>query len=147
MAYELVQDFQYTNDKKQILTLKKGTKLETEVDGFYIFKVQGRTMSLERDLVINNPDFFKKIDWVVDLAEVLKKNRKATSPKLAKIIGEYVQTNVLEGHEMVPHELMEIMMEACRIQYYDTKDENYLRPIKKMGWAYNEKGVYPPHQA
>lgn len=147
MAYELIKDFQYINDKKQILTLPKGTKVENEVDNFFIFKVKGKTLSLEKDLVMTNPEFFKKIDWVIELAEILKKNRKSTSPKLAKTIGEFVEKEVLKNHEVVPQPLLLIMMEACRIQYYSIKDETFLEPIIKMDWSYNEKGVYPPHKS
>lgn len=144
MAYELVKDFQYINEKKQILTLPKGTKVENEKEGFYIFKVRGKTLSLEKDLVIANPEYFKKIDWITEVAEILKKNRKTTSPKLAKIIGEYVNKEVLKGHELVTEQLLTIMLEACRIQYYSLKDESFLEPIKKLGWSYNEKGIFPP---
>lgn len=144
MAYELVQDFQYINDKKQILTLPKGTKVENEKDGFFIFKVRGKTLSLEMELVMSNPEFFKKTDWVIDLAELLKKNRKATSPRLAKMIGDFVVSDVMKGQTLVNEAILHTMMEACRIQYYSIKDESFLEPIKKLGWSYNERGVYPP---
>lgn len=144
MAYELVQDFQYINDKKQILTLPKGTKVENEKDGYFIFKVRGKTLSLETDLVVNNPEFFKKTDWVIDLAEILKKNKKATSPRLAKIVGEFFTDSVMKGQTLVSEQLLHTMLEACRIQYYSLKDESFLEPIKKLGWSYNERGVYPP---
>ncbi len=142
MAYELIQDFQYTTTQKQILKLEKGTRLDEEDKNFFIIKIKNTIFKLEKDIVINNPEYFKKVDWNTEISEIIKKNKKATSPKLASLITTYISESFLKDNTIVAEDLLFTMMDACRIQYYSLKDEKYLEPINKLGWFYNEKGVY-----
>ena len=90
MTYELIKEFTYTNAEKQIMTIAKGTKLEFKDNGFLI-KVKTKIYKLDKDIVEKNPDYFQKMDTLVELTEMIRKNRKTTAPKLAKMIDAFYQ--------------------------------------------------------
>jgi hypothetical protein len=91
MSYELIEDYQCINSKKQICVVSKGTKISKEVNGFFEVTSKKDNILIEKDIVVNNPQYFKKIDLVTELADILKKNKKSTAPKLAKIVSDYFQ--------------------------------------------------------
>jgi hypothetical protein len=94
MSYELIEDYQCVNSKKQITIIPKGIRLDNAIEGNYKVKVKGDVFLIEEDVVLSNPQYFKKIDLTSELTEIFKKNKKATAPKLAKIVVEYLEQNV-----------------------------------------------------
>jgi hypothetical protein len=142
MAYELIQDFHYTNSQKQISILKKGTRFDSLVDDFYLFKIGKVTYRLDKETVEGNPDYFKRVDLETLLADLIKKNKKATSPRLAKMIKDFFETHYLNNAEIVNNELLMVMLEACRIQFFEKNDSAYLKPFKTLGYKCDDNGVF-----
>jgi hypothetical protein len=140
--YILIKDFQYTNQEKQIMTLSVGTKLEVETNGFFHFKLKGKEYRVEKVIVVNNPEFFKKVDFLSLLIDLLKREKKKTAPKLAESIEQLVLDEVLADNTLVNPNTEMIMVKACYKMYVSTKNEEYLEPLTELGYYWDEKGVY-----
>ena len=143
MAYELIKDFQYTNEDNKILTLPQGTLLEMVVDNNYIFKIKTRDYKLEQTIVENNPTFFKKRTVGVLLTELIKKNKKRTAPKLSEmIIDEIINKELVKGREFITLDSVEIVVKACYLKFKDSNKEEYLIPIHELGYGIDSDGLF-----
>lgn len=141
MEFELIKDFQYTNSEMQIMTLPKGTVLKKSGEYFSFF-IRKKEYKIDKRVVENNPDHFKKIDILTQLQDIIKKNKSSNSPKLAKLIFDFLQKQVLSESELVDYDTVEIMLNACRLQYKTTHDEKWLIPFEKVEWDADSDGVY-----
>lgn len=143
MAYELIKDFQYTNEDNKILTLSQGTMLDQEVGDYYVFKIKNRDYKLEKNIVENNPAFFKKRTVDTLLAELIKKNKKRTAPKLTEMIMEdIIDGEILKGRELITPESIEIVVKACFLQFKASSKEEYMIPIHELGYGIDADGLF-----
>lgn len=142
MAFELIQDFQYTNTEMEIMSLPKGTKIEKKVGDHYIFHIRKKEYRLDKRIVENNPLHFKKVDLTTQIQEILKKNKNHNSPKLAKIVVEFIETVYMSNMELVDLDILETMLNACRLKFKETQDDKWLIPLKELNWGADADGVF-----
>lgn len=138
----LKKDFQYTTSDDQILTLNVGTKIDSKDGDHYIITKGRKEYKINKSIVENNPEFFEKVDLQTQLQAILKKNSKRTSPKTAEIIHDYLTDEYFYNKELVENDLLETMLDACRLQYMSTEDDKWLIPIQRLGWNIDSKGVF-----
>jgi len=142
MIYILIQDFQHTTSDGQILTLKKGTKIERKEGDEYVISLSRKEYRIKGVIVEKNPTFFEKVDLKAQIANLLKENNKRTIPKTAEILTEFFENEFLKDKELVDFEILKTTLEACRLQYIATKEDKWLMPIQKLKWNLDSKGVY-----
>ena len=142
MIYILIQDFQHTTSDGQILTLKKGTKIERKEGDEYVISLSRKEYRIKGVIVEKNPTFFEKVDLKAQITNLLKENNKRTIPKTAEILTEFFETEFLKDKELVDFEILKTTLEACRLQYIATKEDKWLMPIQKLKWNLDSKGVY-----
>jgi hypothetical protein len=143
MAYELIEDFQWVNSKKQISIISKGVNLGNEVDGYFEIKIKGNLFRIEKDIVLNNPQYFKKVDLVSEVTDILKNNKKTTAPRLAKILADYIDESVLNGKTLVDTEKLVVVLTTLKELYFDTNIQSYGELINSLGYTYDRYRVYP----
>lgn len=68
--HKVLKDFQFLTPDKKIIILKAKS---TIIDYKYVTKTEDLT--LERDIIENNPDFFSLIDWKEELNSYIKQNK------------------------------------------------------------------------
>ncbi len=143
MVYLLIQDFQHTTSDGQILTLKKGTKIDRKDGDDYVINVFSKEYRIKSVIVENNPTFFEKTDLKAQLQALLKSNSKRTTPKLAEILADFFEhTYIGKNKQVVDIDILETALDACRLQFIETKEDKFLRPIEKLGWDVDSKGVF-----
>jgi hypothetical protein len=142
MVYILIQDFQHTTSDGQILTLKKGTKIDRKEGDEYVISLARKEYRIKSIIVENNPTFFEKIDLKAQILNILKENSKRTMPKTAEILSEFFEKDFLGDKELVDIEVLKTTLEACRQMYIATKEEKWLVPIQKLKWNVDAKGVF-----
>jgi hypothetical protein len=152
MAHIVLSDFQIMYDKK-IHKLAKGTRLDKESYGYYQVTVKGVDLEIDKDVVINSPEFFKEMDLASEIAEVLKKHKTSVMPKTAKAVAEYIEENVLSNyikadvldtHTLVDMGTLTTMLYACLNHSVVSGDDDYLNPIKKLGWSVTSNNLLSP---
>jgi hypothetical protein len=142
MIYILKKDFQHTASDGVILFLKVGTKIDRKDGDEYIITQARKEFRIKAVIVENNPTFFEKIDLKAQLTTLCKINVKRTAPKMAEILVDFIDKEILADKELVDNEQMKVVLEACRLQYISTKEDKWLIPIQKLGWSVDSKGVF-----
>ncbi len=142
MIYVIIQDFQHTASDGQILTLKKGTKIDKKEGDEYIISQARKEYRIKAVIVENNPTFFEKISLKTQLMNILKENSKRTIPKTADILSEFFEKEFLSEKELVEYDVLKVTLEACRQLYITTQNDMWLVPIQKLGWNVDGKGVF-----
>lgn len=107
MKHKVLKDFQLLIDKK-ILILKTGTTL---VDYKYITKMD--TISVEKDVVDQNPDFFTIIDWKSELILYIKQNKLPQPSILSKKLIPFIEETFILNSKSDSSEL------ESKIRKYD----------------------------
>jgi hypothetical protein len=142
MIYLIIQDFQHTASDGQILTLKKGTKIDKKDGDEYVISQARKEYRIKAVIVENNPTFFEKISLKTQLMNILKENSKRTIPKTAEILSEFFEKEFLNEKELVDYDVLKVTLEACRQMYITTQNDMWLVPIHKLGWNVDGKGVF-----
>jgi len=142
MRYEVIKDFQYTNEKMQIMILPKGQMIEKYDTDTYIFKIKGKTYQIPSLIIENNPTFFKGVNWREDLLKEMKKNKRSTTAAIHKQVVEYIDSEVLFEKELVDYETMTELLELVKEKYNLTGDKYYLDLFDKVGWTFDENKIW-----
>ena len=141
----LTKEFQYTDSTHAITILPAGTRFEQEVDGQLHFTINRKRFALDKQVALANPQFFKQVDFRTRLTELLKAEKATrTAPKLAELVHELVETELLRGNVLVPTVTLDLMVDACYHQYLRTADPADLIPLKDLGYTWDDKGYYAP---
>jgi hypothetical protein len=142
MRVEVVKDFQYTNEKMQIMVLPTGEVLEKQDAEFYRFKKRMSIYTVPVEIIENNPIFFKVVDWREDLLREMKKNKKSTTPAIHKQVVAYIENEVLFNKEIIENDVMEELLKLVREKYNVTSDKKYLDLFDKVGWAFDKDRIW-----
>lgn len=86
IKHKLLNDFQYVDDEKKIITLKKGTILED-----YLYKTKTERVFVDKEIVESNPDYFLFFDWKLDLLAHIKSNKIPQPSQIHKKILPFVE--------------------------------------------------------
>jgi hypothetical protein len=140
MIYILIQDFQHTTSDGQILTLKKGVKIDRKELDEYVISQARKEYRIKAAIVENNPNFFEKVDLKSQILNVLKQKR--TAPKTAELLSEFFEKEFLGDKELVDIDTLKTALEACRQMYITTQNDMWLVPIHKLKWNVDSKGVF-----
>lgn len=142
MRFEVIKDFQYTNEKMQIMVLTENQVIDKYDEDTYIFKVRAKTYQIPSLIIENNPAFFRKSDWRVDLLREMKKDKKSTTPAIHKQIVAYFDSQVFFERDLVDHDLLIEMLKLVREKYNLTGDKFYLDIFDKIGWTFDEDRIW-----
>ncbi len=142
MRFEVIKDFQYTNEKMQIMVLPKGQSIEKYDQDTYIFKIRGKTYQIPALIIENNPQFFKGVNWREDLLKEMKKNKRSTTAAIHKQVVEYIDNEVLFEKELVDFETMIEILEIVKEKYNLTGNKYYLDLFDKVGWTFDENKIW-----
>lgn len=142
MIYVLIQDFQHTASDGQILTLKKGIKIDRKEGDEYVISQARKEYRIKSVIVENNPTFFEKVDLKSQILNILKVNSKRTAPKTAEILSEFFEKEYLGDKELVDIDTLKITLDACRQMWLATKEDKWLLPIHNLKWNVDSKGVF-----
>jgi hypothetical protein len=136
MSYILLKDYQVLHDKK-IINIPKGTRLDSET---YTVLVGDVHVSIDKDVVLSNPEYFKMVSVADDIYALIRKSKTDTHLQLAKSIAEYIKTEgyVKQGNStLVPFDVLNTMLHACKLNYESGREE-FLEPIEVLGWCIND---------
>lgn len=92
IKHKLLSDYQYTTPDKKIFLIKSGTILEE-----YVYKVKNESITIDRDIIDNNPDFFEVVDWKYELMTYMKAQKLPTPAQLHKKIVPFIEEMVLSS--------------------------------------------------
>lgn len=86
IKHKVLKDFQFLTPDKKIIILKAKS---TIIDYKYVTKTEDLT--LERDIIDNNPDFFSLIDWKEELNSYIKQNKIAQPAIITKKLIPFIE--------------------------------------------------------
>jgi len=107
IKHKIVKDYQLLTSDKKIITLKSGNVLED-----YKLTSKSDTISLEKEIVHNNPEYFQAVDWRQELLVLLKQNKfpqpSVIAKKMIPFMEEVFFSSKLESNDTKPSkELLE----------------------------------------
>ena len=147
MRYEVIKDFQYTNEKMQIMVLAENQIIDKYDDDCYIFKIRHKTYQVPAQIIENNPAFFRKVDWRQDLLAEMKKNKKSTTVAIHKQVVSYIEHEVLFEKEIIEQHTLIELLKLVREKYNVTADKFYLDLFDTIGWAFDEDRIWKKYWA
>ena len=142
MRYEVIKDFQYTNEKMQIMILPESQVVEQYDADTYMFKMRTKAYQITALLVENNPSFFKVVDWREDLLREMKKDKKSTTPTIHKQVVAYIENEVLFEKEILDNEVLIDLLKLAREKYNITGEKFFLDIFDRVGWAFDEDRIW-----
>jgi hypothetical protein len=71
LKHKVIKEFQFLTPDKKILILKVNTVLEE-----YVYCQKDESITIDKDIVDNNPEFFQEVDWRAELLSYLKTNKQ-----------------------------------------------------------------------
>lgn len=92
--HKLLNDFQYVDNEKKIITFKKGTILEE-----YLYKTKTENIFVDKEIIDSNPDYFLLFDWKLDLLAHIKYNKIAQPSQIQKKILPFIE-NLIDSLEI-----------------------------------------------
>ena len=117
MKHKVLKDFQLLIDKK-IIILKSGTTL---IDYKYITKTDN--ISLEKEVVDQNPDFFTIIDWKTELLLYIKLNKLPQPSILSKKIIPFIEENFIIDKPTTNSDELDRKIKKCEVLEKELKEE------------------------
>ena len=100
LKHKVIKEFQFLTPDKKILILKVNTVLEE-----YVYTQKDDKITIDKDIVDNNPEFFVEIDWKAELLSYLKTNKipqpAVLSKKLFPFIEEMILSSITENKSEV----------------------------------------------
>jgi len=94
LKHKVLKDFQFVTVDKKIVVLKAKTVLEN-----YKYKTKNDSISLEKDVVDNNPEFFAPIDWKEELNTYIKQNKIPSPAILTKKLVPFIEEMFILNQE------------------------------------------------
>lgn len=138
LKHKVIKEFQFLTSDKKILILKVNTVLEE-----YIYSQKDEKISIDKDIVDNNPEFFQEVDWKAELLSYLKTNKipqpAVLSKKLFPFMEEFINTNS-EPIQLKDLENKEFDLERREKRIVDREEELEIRinRIEKRESEYKE---------
>jgi hypothetical protein len=86
LKHKVIKEFQFLTPDKKILILKANTLLEE-----YVYSQKDEKITIDKDIVDNNPDFFQEVDWKAELLSYLKTNKIPQPAVLSKKLFPFVE--------------------------------------------------------
>jgi hypothetical protein len=86
IKHKVLKDFQLVTNDKKIVILKAKTVLEN-----YKYITKNDSITLEKDVIDNNPDFFSPIDWKEELNTYIKQNKIPQPAILTKKLVPFIE--------------------------------------------------------
>lgn len=142
MRYEVIKDFQYTDEKFQIMVLPVSQVLSKVDKGLYAFKIKSKEFAIPEEVIVKNPAFFKPVDWRDDLLAWMKQHKRSTVPANHKVIVEFMDNYVLNGKDIVDHDDMRELLQLVRDKYNTTSDKQWIDLFDKLGWAFDKDKIW-----
>jgi hypothetical protein len=93
--HKVLKDFQFLTEDKKIIILKAKTIIEN-----YTYKLKTGDITVSKEIINNNPDYFSFIDWKEDLQTYLKANKIAQPAVITKKLVPFVE-NLLDTNSKV----------------------------------------------
>ena len=85
IKHKLLSDYQYTSSDKKIFLIKSGTILDN-----YNYRIKDEMIEVDKDIIDNNPQYFKIIDWKEELHTFIKVNKLPSPKTLANKLRNYI---------------------------------------------------------
>lgn len=142
MRYETIKDFQYTDDKGQIMLLIVNSKLTKYDEEWFIFSVGNKEYQIPSLIVMNNPSYFKPVDWREDLYDYMRKNKRSTPKAIHKQVVDFLDNEVLFEKEVVDYTTLRKMLELVRSKYYEDNQKEWIDIFNTLGWSFDEVKIY-----
>jgi hypothetical protein len=142
MRYQVIKDFQYTDEKHQIMILPAAQILSKVDKGIYAFKIKSKEYAIPEEVVIKNPVFFKAVDWRDDLMSYMKEHKRSTVPANHKIVVEFFDTFVLNGKDVVDQDDMKDLLMLVRDKYNMTSDKRWIDIFDKLGYGFDNDKIW-----
>jgi N-terminal acetyltransferase B complex non-catalytic subunit len=117
IKHKLLNDFQYVDDEKKIITLKKGTILED-----YLYKTKTERVNVDKEIVNSNPDYFQFIDWKLDLLAHIKSNKIPQPSQIQKKILPFIE-ELLNSFEVDSNSSDNISISESYLEEIKEKEE------------------------
>lgn len=117
LKHKVIKEFQFLTDDKKILILKINTVLEE-----YVYSQKDENITIDKEIVDNNPEFFKEVDWRAEFLLYLKINKIPQPAVLSKKIIPFID-GLLSG---IPSSNNAI-------------DEGYIKDLEKKDYELNKK--------
>ena len=90
IKHKLLSDYQYTSVDKKIFLIKTGTIIEE-----YVYKLNGESIFIDKDIIQANPQIFSIIDWKMELLSYMKVNKMPQPAQLGKKLIPFIEEMVL----------------------------------------------------
>lgn len=87
LKYKVIKDFQFTNDDKKIISIKKNTIIEN-----YMYIEKNVELYIDSEIIENNLEYFEEIDWKKDLLMFMKLNKISQPSIIHKKILPFVES-------------------------------------------------------
>jgi hypothetical protein len=94
IKHKVLKDFQFVTPDKKIIVLKAKTTLEN-----YKYVTKNDSVSIERDVIDNNPDFFHVINWREELNAYIKQNKIPQPAILTKKLVPFIEEMFVVGQD------------------------------------------------
>lgn len=137
LKHKVIKDFQYLTPDKKIFTLKSGTIIEE-----YVFKIKNEYVTIDKDVIDNNPDFFEIVEWKAELLTYLKTNKipqpallsKKIIPFIMEIISSIEQPQIKNDSFSEERERLRDKEKDydIRIERLERKEKEYLEDLKSL---------------
>lgn len=92
LKHKVIREFQFVSNDKKIFILKIGTILEE-----YNYKVKNEVISIDKDIVDNNPEFFETVDWKSELLVHLKATKVPQPSQVVKKLVPFMEDMILSS--------------------------------------------------
>ena len=86
IKHKVLKDFQFVTNDKKIVILKAKTVLEN-----YKYTTKNDSITMEKEVIDNNPDFFSPIDWKEELNTYIKQNKIPQPAILTKKLVPFIE--------------------------------------------------------
>ena len=90
LKHKVIKEFQFLTPDKKILILKVNTVLEE-----YVYCQKDESITIDKDIVDNNPEFFQEVDWRAELLSYLKTNKIPQPAVLSKKLIPFIDEMIL----------------------------------------------------
>jgi chromosome segregation ATPase len=124
IKHKVIKEFQYLSPDKKIFILKLGTILED-----YVYKIKSDLITIDKDIIDNNLDFFIVVDWKSELLAYLKSNKIAAPAVLSKKLYPFMEEFILQS----PTEQVSVpVLDNSRSRELDDKEFDLTRREKRL---------------
>lgn len=119
LKHKVIKEFQFLTDDKKILILKINTVLEE-----YVYSQKDENITIDKDIVDNNPEFFQEVDWKAELLSYLKSNKIPQPAVLSKKLIPFIDDMILSSIQEPTNSII---------------DEDYIKDLEKKEYELSRK--------